>query len=455
VEGEDFERLRNRYRTAYAWLTHQTAIGGDGSLETLASWSDIEQQRNGAVSEEKGEFTLLDRRDARIFGLSQTLTLGESGLGDLLSVGWEGRRFDADFDYEKNLEPDFRILAPFAGERPDVHHFDERLEGHHLGLWVIERLSPLDRLITEIGLRYDRHDSTDETLLSPRLSAAWSLGERSVLRAAWGRFAQSQRPYELEIADGATQLARSERARQWVMGYETMLRRPRLGALAWNALRFEAYRRDTPKPRRRFENLLEPVNFFPEAEPDRVLLEPTQSRAWGVEMLARGGRSRISWWLAYSYARSEDRFARDAGPSAGSGRFVPRGMDQPHAVTLDVDWRLSESWRINAAWRYHTGWPITPVSPLDGGGDEEAGAVFGALASRRLPAYHRLDLRLSRRADLRLGTLTLFLDLQNAYDRANVSGIDVSIDEDLPDGFELLAEYWPGIVPSVGVRWDF
>jgi hypothetical protein len=51
--------------------------------------------------------------------------------------------------------------------------------------------------------------------------------------------------------------------------------------------------------------------------------------------------------------------------------------------------------------------------------------------------------------------LTLFLDLQNAYDRANVSGIDVSIDEDLPDGFELLAEYWPGIVPSVGVRWDF
>ena len=140
----------------------------------------------------------------------------------------------------------------------------------------------------ELGLRWDRHTLTGDTLLSPRVNLAWRLGEVSVVRASWGRFHQSQRPYELQVEDGETRFSRAERADHWVVGYERLLGRGERSLLS--ALRVEAYRREIGDPRPRYENIFEPMNFFPEAEPDRVRIAPESSRAEGIEVLLRGVR---------------------------------------------------------------------------------------------------------------------------------------------------------------------
>ena len=137
--------------------------------------------------------------------------------------------------------------------------------------------------------------------------------------------------------------------------------------------------------------------------------------------------------------------------------------------------RSPHRWQLDLAWRWHTGWPTTPVTavpppeppdppdppddpeePDDAvaveGGDEPARAVFGALASRRLPPYHRLDLRASRRWETRRGTFTFFVDVQNVYNRHNLAGFDVTLDDD--DMVKLVDESWPGIVPSLGIAWQ-
>ena len=78
--------------------------------------------------------------------------------------------------------------------------------------------------------------------------------------------------------------------------------------------------------------------------------------------------------------------------------------------------------------------------------------VLGPLYGARLPTYHRLDVRLSRAWRVGGGVLTFFADVQNVYDRSNIAGFDVAIDEDEP--LELEAESWPGFFPLIGVTWE-
>jgi hypothetical protein len=80
--------------------------------------------------------------------------------------------------------------------------------------------------------------------------------------------------------------------------------------------------------------------------------------------------------------------------------------------------------------------------------------VFGRLNSERLGVYHRLDLRASHRVPLSRGSLLLFLDVQNVYDRANDAGFDVTIDDETGE-ITREGEPWPGIFPSLGAVWEF
>ncbi|HEY7213205.1 MAG TPA: TonB-dependent receptor [Thermoanaerobaculia bacterium] len=452
ADAESFDRFDNRYRSTYVWLTHQAAPGKRLLVETLGSWAGIRRRRGGVGGDEEGSFELRDRRHLQVLALAQTWSL-QLASRHALTAGIEARRYDAFFDYANDIEPAFVILAPFAPPRLLAHQFNESLRSEHLGLWASDLVSWRDRLTAELGLRYDRHTATRDKLLSPRVNLAWRQGERSVVRAAWGRFFQSQRPYELQVEDGESALRPAERSEHWVLGYETLVQPRRLGL---DAVRVELFRRRIEEPLPRFESLLEPLNFFPEIEPDRVRITPKHSTAQGLEILLRGSRGeRLGWWLAYSYARAEDRLA---------GRKVPRPLDQPHTLALDLDYRPAGPWSLNLAWRYHTGWPTTPVELLpvdDPGGPEEpedpaepqAVAVFGPPYSQRFPPYHRLDLRASRLWSLRSGRLTFFVDVQNLYNRRNLSGFDVHPGD---DGEVVLdAERWPGIFPSAGITWEF
>ncbi|MCB1035312.1 MAG: TonB-dependent receptor, partial [Acidobacteria bacterium] len=342
----------------------------------------------------------------------------------------------------------------------------------------------------ELGARFDRHTLLGESFVSPRLNLAFAPGTNTVLRAGWGIFRQSHRPYELQVEDGQTGFAEAERGEHVYLGFEHVVGGE--GRLAGLAFRAEAYRRETDNPRVRFENLFEPFNTFPELEPDRVEIRPQRGRGQGIELFLRGPRrGRLAWWVNYAYASSEDRIG---------SRWVPRKVDQPHTLNLDLEVALGKRWRLNAAWKLRSGWPTTQLTlveippepggdPGDPGGGEEGGssgepedgdegdgssgmeepggtddpgdmeegpeilAVLGPLNSRRLPTYHRLDLRLSRELKVRRGRLTLFFEAQNAYNRNNLSGFDVVFDDDLGQ-LVITDEFWPGIVPSLGLTWE-
>lgn len=445
VNSEE-KRFDTSYQSSYLWLTHQATFGSSLLAETKASWNRLERDRRALEDEAEQPFEILDARTFDVASLAQSWTLAR-GERHTLAWGVEGRRYQADYDYRSTTDPDFVLSSDAVEPREGLLRFARRFSGDHLGAYATDRFAIFDAMTVELGARYDRHTLTEDTLLSPRVNVAWRPSEASVVRFAWGHFYQSHRPYELGVEDGITRFSPAERSEHWVLGIERLLGRRDRSPLG--ALRIEAYRRDIDDPRPRSENLFEPFNNFPEVEHDRVRISPESSRAQGIEVVLRGALGRATdWWVNYALAEATDHL---------HGREIPRQIDQRHTLNLYLSTRLGAQWNLSLAWRFHTGWPTTPVT-LEARESEEGEAelvpVLGRLGSERLPSYHRMDLRLSRDWHREKGRLAFFVDLQNLYNRRNVSGFDVSLDED-EDALSIQRELSPGLLPSLGISWEF
>ncbi|HVR96433.1 MAG TPA: TonB-dependent receptor [Thermoanaerobaculia bacterium] len=444
--NDERKRYETDYDSAYAWLTHQAVLGEDLILESAVSQTGIDRDRRGLELEEDARFTVLDERDSDVLELRQVCQF-QPAPKHLLEGGWQLREMETEFDYFGTHELDHPLARIRHDFGRDATVFAGGFETRDMGVHLADRIQLLEPLTLELGLRYDRYSQTRESHFSPRLNLAYAFTDRGVLRIAWGRFLQSQRPYELQVEDGETALHPVERSEHRVLGVEQLFDAgSRFKELA---LRVELYRREVGNPRPRYENLYEPLNVFPEVEPDRVRIAPERSIAEGVEVFLRGSLgSRAAWWINYAYASTEDEIA---------GRRIPRLFDQTHTVNLDLDVRAGRYWRINAAWRYHTGWPTTPltlVETVDDEGDVEFVPVLGRLNSERLSTYHRLDVRASRRWEVGAVSLDLFFDIQNLYNRRNAAGFDFDIDED--EGvITATTEKWPGFLPSAGISLEF
>lgn len=165
-------------------------------------------------------------------------------------------------------------------------------------------------------------------------------------------------------------------------------------------------------------------------------------RAYGLELIARRNVGPWTGWIAYTYAR-----AYRTNPTHGDVAH-PYVLDQPHSLTIVGTSQLSRHWRVGGRVRYTTGNPYTPVAGAyrDPSGDWVA--VDGAILSQRLPDFFQLDVRLDRVWYRPWGQLDLYIDLQNALNRANPEG--VTYNEDYTH-----LSYTTGlpIFPSIGVEY--
>ena len=457
--GADVEDYLTRYNNSYVWITHQGILGSRLFADTTASVGRVDRDRRSMEidleedAEDGAGFTLVDQRTLEALGIKQdwNYVVPQARKRNTptdrhyLKWGFDVRRLSTDYDYfnERNLDDPLEDIR--FEPRTGTTSFRSHLRSRQISLYLSDRFRPIGDLTIELGLRYDEHTLTDDTNFSPRFNLVYSLGSASVLRLAWGHFFQSQRPYELQVEDGVRRLNPAERTEQRVIGFEHTF-----GKNSDHLLRIEAYQRRIKGPLARYENIFQPVEIFPETEPDRVLFSPESSEAHGIELFVRGkAGKRVDWWASYAYSRIEDRI---------DGASVPRRIDQPHAVAFDLNYKAGKHWNLNLAWQYHTGWPITPVSSgleIDDEGEEEPVAVLGAFNSDRLPDYHRLDLRASREWSTRRGLLGFFIEVQNVYNRKNVAGYDPDFEFDDDGLIQISNEIWGEILPSFGITWKF
>lgn len=446
--GFEEERTDSSYGNYYLWTRHIATLGQTGVVESMLSIGQVDRDRRTAEESPSRNFEIRDMRSLDVLQARQDLSW-QLGDAHLVKSGWEGRRYDAEYDYSNELAL-IDVVASVFGVEP-ITRFDGSFESDHLGLYVADRWEITPRFVIEAGARWDRHSLTDEDHISPRINGLLDLGSGWRGRFAWGHFYQSQRPNELQVEDGETAFFGAERAEHRILGLERTFR---ARAATWE-VRFEAYQRLIEDVRPRFENVLQTFVLNPETANDRILIAPDSAEARGAEVfLTRQGGGTFDWWINYAWSEAKDSI---------DGVEVLRATDQTHAMNLGVSWRPSPRWSFNAVWRYNTGWPTTPVSAtLAEGPDGElvAAPVVGELRSVRLDDYHRLDVRASRRFPRKHSVLELFIDVQNLYNRRNDAGFEVDggsflVDEQGRAVYRPTAEQWLGLLPSFGISWTF
>ncbi len=435
----------NRWASGYAWATWDALLGRRVLAQTVASYGRVERGRAGGESGTAGAFRLDDRRTVEIVGLKQGWTFLANAHWEVKG-GFEVRSEEAVLDYhnERTLTSPLAAIRTTSAGGETV--FADRIDGRQIGAYLSAPLRPRPDLTLELGLRFDRPAITGEKLVSPRFNLGWAPTDYDRLNAAWGWFYQDQRPDELQVEDGETGLTRAELSEHRMLGWEHRFESgARLGA--------EAFERWLSHPRPRYENLFDPLVLSPELSADRVRIAPERGRVRGLELSWWGApRPRLSWSAVYILASAEDRL---------DGRWVPRSDDATHSLHADLGYRLPHSWTLGLVWSYSTGRPTTALAGrLITGADCQPGIepVLGPLNGERLPAYHRLDLRLGREWKAGNGRLSAYLDLQNVYDRDNVRGFDDFAFATGADGavsVRSTRESWGGFLPSFGIRWQY
>ncbi len=445
VDPDGEESVEASSGNRYAWLTLKSLWSPRLYARTLFAVGRIRSDRNGRI-EEGAEYlaTVSDRRSFDVYEVAQDWSYRPS---DRVLVKWGlgAKWLDADYLYTG------RAGAPVApGAAAGADTFDRSFvltpSGRQIGAYVSGQFRPINPLQFEVGLRWDRQTYQEEGQVSPRLSIVREIGRSGRVRAAWGRYYQSQGIHELQVEDGVSDFFPAQLAEHWSIGYE----RGFGGGLTFRA---DAYLKEMSDLRPRFENLFTLFELLPEFETDRVLIAPDRAEARGVELSLAGDRGgAFSWWAAYSRSRIEDTI---------DGRRVLRNRDQPNALRFGLNLRRGDAWSVLLSGVYHTGWPTTPVSVatvIEPDGATTFEAVPGERNSARYPDYHRLDLRASRHFRLGGGRLTIFAEITNLYDRKNVCcaedfiflpGADGTVRAQREDGL------WLERVPSLGIAWSF
>lgn len=413
VDAVDFT---SDWDSRYGWVTWE-AFGRSRFSATTVGWiGELGRRREGILEEDADtpfRISVSDRRDLTFAGLRTDLSfqLHERAV---VNVGGSATESTSKYDYLHQTWSSFVTEENTRGVRVDTLDLAPEPDGRELSGYLALRTRPAAGLTAEVGIRYDEISHTRDRDLAPRFLAGYEISPRTNVRASLGRYSQSQGLHELKVGDGQTRYHPSERANQVALGLDH--RFP--GGVG---MRVEAYWRTVSRPRPRFINAEQQLQIFPEAAGDRIRIDPTRGRAGGVElMVERKSGTRWAWAASYVLALAEDRV---------EGSWVPRRFDQRHTVAMETAFQPDPRWNLSMGWRFHSGRPATSwswdVVSLDDGWNIWT-QDFGPLRALRLPAYHRLDLRLTRRISLRKGTLQAYLDVINVYNRTNLGSWDYS-----------------------------
>ena len=147
--------------------------------------------------------------------------------------------------------------------------------------------------------------------------------------------------------------------------------------------------------------------------------------------------------------------------SRNDGRSEYRSWDQRHAFQGGIGWS-NEKWDVSVAASVHSGWPLTELTLVEDGVDEDGEIQYVAIPGPRNAGQHStfasLDFRVSRTWKLQRGSLMAFLEVSNLTNRRNECCLDFDVEEDEATGEVFLergVDYWMPLLPAIGILWEF
>ena len=426
-QGDPDNNLDSHYDNLTVWTRWRHSFG-------TANWSDVFVFGGNAAHDRRTGAADFDLRSFRFFGTKAEFTAGFLDK-HLFRSGIEWRWMAAQYDYDvrerqPGIEQYTRILADFEGSGSEIKVFlqDE---------W---QLHP--RLALNLGGRYMFQDYRAAGIQSyeigPRVALAVRPTEKLVLRGAWGIYHQPILMMNIPVADNVQTVGRAEQAVHYILGGEY---HPNANFF----FRLEAYYKT-------LDNLSGRLREF--GRQTQIFVPPESGEAKGVDVfMTHAVSNRLTWGVGYAYTIAKE--------SVGGETFF-RESDRRHSIALSSSHQLSRGWHLYLTWRFHTGEPRTPLTHTlvsQPGGDITCDRQFGETHSERLPPYHSLDFRFTKRNPYSRWELTWYFQILNLYNRSNVDQYAFSEKRDEETGgllgCEIDEEPLLPILPTLGVSVTF
>ena len=319
----------------------------------------------------------------------------------------------------------------------EVLDFENDFDIYNPALWASGEIKLFEeRLLLVPGMRLDYDSRLEEISFDPRLTARWTvLPDSTVLKAGVGRYMQRPRLDELNEQLGNPDLTYA-RAIHTSLGFEQRLS-PKLEL---DVVGFYQHLFQLIGSAPRDDDLL---SLSSAATPS--FTNDGEGRIYGLETLLRwSGDEQFFGWISYTLMRSERR-----DPGAETYRLFD--FDQTHILTILGSYRLTNVWEIGARWRYTTGVPRALFSGSVFNSDQNTyEAIYTPDRTTRVDPFHQLDLRIERRWVYETWILSAYLELQNAYNRANPEARQYNFDFTQSKAVSGLP-----IIPSLGLRGTF
>ena len=395
--------------------------------------------------------SFLTERLTSFLSLTRSDFLFDLNFGSALSINIDAPSYTLREDLTYELNPKHRLESglilgiepgqvtgtfariPDEGEVDYDIRFEEKVplneyvRGQRIEGYLQDRYTLLPFLSAVFGLRFDYFNRTDELSIQPRGSLLVELPNSSELQFSYGVYNQAPIPALLSPTVGNPALKPS-RASHYILELKRQLSQE-------TKIEIAAYYKD--------------LTGLATTDEEAAYLNQGVGYAQGTEIFLRHQRGdRFFGWISYAYALSKRR-DRIGEPY----RFY--SFDQTHVATLAASYNLTPTWEFGAKWQYRTGNPYTPVEEARIQFDPRNGRpiyipIYGETNSGRLPAYHRLDLRVSKIFQFTGWKLGIFLELLNTYNRKNLLDYNYSDDYKTRNDINQLP-----ILPYFGITAEF
>ena len=303
------------------------------------------------------------------FGASHTERNAQANLDAVFDAG---ARHQLGFGFNLRHR-DTEIVGAFPADSTDlgsgapIAPHVSRPKVEYPGVYLEDKMRLFGPLYATLGVRADFASSPGVWTTDPRAALAWRVSDRQTVRVAAGRYHQLPDPQYLDPTYGNPDLG-PLRADHLIAGYE------------WKSefgnVRVEAYDK-------RYHGLV--TN-----DAEHYYTNAGTGYARGVDTFVQGTYQWLSGWVSYGYMDSRRRELDD--PTE-----VPSAYGVRHSITLVSQFQATPALQIGARYSASSGRPYTPVVGSTFDATQNLWRpVYGDHGSEEMPAYQRLDLRLTR-----------------------------------------------------------
>ncbi len=313
---------------------------------------------------------------------------------------------------------------------------------------------------------YERADPIDETFyednktiasfngFEPRASLAYQINENTSVKASYQNVNQyvhlisnTNSATPLDVWTPSGKYIKPQKSNQYAIGFFKNLKDGNY------SLEIESYYKDV-------DNRLDYIdgsNLIANNTLETEILAG-KSRAYGLEILLKKNKGKLTGWLSYTLSKSEQKVEGRTAIETGinNGDWYNTSYDRTHDLSITGSYELNKKWRFGTNFIFQTGRPANyPSGQYQF--EETTVPVFTTRNAERLPAYHRLDISATltpRKNKNRKWKGEWVFGVYNLYGRKNAASITFGRNDD--NGLnEATRTTIFGIMPAITYNFKF